>query len=171
MERDNTKVTFKGTPMTLVGKPVKTGDTAPDFTILDKTLTARSLKDYVGKTKVLAIYPSIDTGICAMQNRKFNEMATKLSDDIVVLSVSTDLPFAQSRFCAAEGLEKVVTLSDHRDTDFGLKYGFLMEELRLLARGTVVIDKNDVVRYVEIVPEITTEPDYEKALTAIEASV
>lgn len=171
MERDNTKVTFKGTPMTLVGKPVKTGDNAPDFSVLDKTLTSRSLKDYAGKTKVLAIYPSIDTGICAMQNRKFNEMATQLSDDVVVLSVSTDLPFAQSRFCAAEGLEKVVTLSDHRETDFGLKYGVLMEELRLLARGTIVIDRNDVVRYVEIVPEIVTEPNYDAALAAIEGAL
>lgn len=171
MERDNTKVTFKGTPMTLLGKQIKTGDIAPDFTVLDKTLASKSLKDFAGKTKVLAIYPSIDTGICAMQNRKFNEMATQLSDDVVVLSVSTDLPFAQARFCAAEGLDKVITLSDHKETDFGLRYGFLMEELRLLARGTVIIDKNDVVKYVEIVPEIATEPDYDKALDAIKEAL
>lgn len=169
MRKDNTKVTFKGNPVTLVGNEVKKGDKAPDFTLLDKTLTPKSLKDFSGKIKVLAIYPSIDTGICAMQNRKFNEMATTLSDDVVVLSVSCDLPFAQARFCAAEGLNNVITLSDHKETDFGLKYGFLIEELRLLARGTVIIDKSDVVQYVEFVPEIATEPDYEKAAEALKS--
>jgi len=115
----------------------------------------------------MAIYPSIDTGICAAQNRKFNEMATKSSGDVVVLSVSCDLPFAQSRFCAAEGLKNVVTLSDHKNVEFGTNYGFLIEELRLLARGTVIVDKDNVVKYVEFVPEIATEPDYEAAFKFI----
>lgn len=167
MKKDNTKVTFKGNPVTLLGEPVKVGDKAPDFSVIDSALSPKSLKDYAGKVKVLAIYPSIDTGICAAQNRKFNELATKMSDDIVVLSVSCDLPFAQSRFCAAEGLKNVVTLSDHKTTDFGLKYGFLIEELRLLARGTVIIDKNDTVQYVEFVPEIATEPNYDAAMAVI----
>jgi thioredoxin-dependent peroxiredoxin len=167
MRKDNTKVTFKGGPVTLVGNEVKAGDAAPDFTLLDKTLTPRTLADYQGKVKVVAIYPSIDTGICAMQNRKFNEIATTLSDDVVVLSVSADLPFAQTRFCAAEGLNSVVTLSDHKEIDFGMKYGFLIEELRLLARGTVIIDKDNVVRYVEFVPEIATEPNYDAAVAAL----
>ena len=167
MQKDNTKVTFKGGAVTLVGTPVKAGDKAPDFTLLDKGLAARTLADYEGKIKVVAVYPSIDTGICAMQNKKFNELATKMSDDVVVLSVSCDLPFAQSRFCAAEGLENVITLSDHKETDFGLKYGFLIEELRLLSRGTVIIDKDNVVKFVEFVPEIVTEPDYDAAMAAL----
>lgn len=169
MRKDNTKVTSKGNPVTLVGNEVKPGDVAPDFTVLDKTLTPRSLKDYEGKIKVLAVYLSIDTGICAAQNRKFNELATKLTDDLVVLSLSCDLPFAQSRFCAAEGLNNVITLSDYKDVDFGLKYGFLIEELRLLTRGTVVIDKDNIVRYVEYVPETSTEPNYDAALAAVKS--
>lgn len=169
MYKDNTKVTFKGSPVTLVGKPATPGDKAPDFTVIDHTLTPRTLADYSGKVKVIAVYPSIDTGVCAAQNRKFNQLATQMSENVVVLSVSCDLPFAQSRFCAAEGLDNVVTLSDHRETDFGLKYGFLIEELRLLARGTVIIDKDDVIRYVEFVPEIATEPVYDKALEVVKS--
>ena len=124
------------------------------------------LSDYAGKIVIIAVYPSIDTGVCQAQNRRFNAEATKM-EDIVVLSVSCDLPFAQRRFCAAEGLDKVITLSDHRHVDFGTKYGFLMEELRLLARGTVVVDKEGFVRYVEYVPEITQEPLYEAALEVV----
>ncbi len=169
MRKDNAKVTFKGNPVTLVGNEVRPGDKAPDFKVIDKSLATRTLSDYEGKIKVIAVYPSVDTGVCAAQNRRFNEIATGLSDDVVVLSLSCDLPFAQARFCAAEGLDNVVTLSDHRATDFGLNYGFLIEELRLLARGTVIIDKNDVVRYVEFVPEIATEPDYEAAIKAVRA--
>jgi thioredoxin-dependent peroxiredoxin len=171
MKKDNTKVTFKGGPVTLVGEPIRTGDLAPNFTLLDKGLAPRTLSDYEGKVKVIAVYPSIDTGICAMQNRKFNELATSMSEDVVVLSVSCDLPFAQSRFCASEGLDNVVTLSDHKETDFGLKYGFLIDELRLLARGTVIIGKDNVVKYVEFVPEIATEPDYDATVKALEAIV
>ncbi len=169
MNKNNSKVTFKGNPVTLLGNEIRVGDKAPDFQVVDKSLAMRSMADFRDKVKVIAVYPSIDTGICAAQNRKFNEMAATLSEDVVVLSVSCDLPFAQSRFCAAEGLNHVVTLSDHKFTDFGLKYGFLIEELRLLARGTVIIDKDDVVRYVEYVPEIASEPDYDAALKAIGA--
>jgi len=164
MKKDNTKVTFKGNPVTLVGEPVKPGDKAPDFVVTDKGLAPTTLGDFRGKVKVIAVYPSIDTGICAAQNRKFNQIATTLSDDVVVLSISCDLPFAQSRFCAAEGLNNVVTLSDHKETDFGLKYGFLIEELRLLSRGIVIVDKDGIIRYVEYVKEVTTHPDYDKAL-------
>jgi len=167
MEKNSSKVTFKGNPVTLLGKAVKVGDKAPAFSVIDSGLSLRSLSDYAGKVKVIAVYPSIDTGVCAAQNRKFNEIASGLSGEVVVLSVSCDLPFAQSRFCAAEGLKNVITLSDHKEVDFGLKYGFLIEELRLLARGTVIIDRNDVVRYVEYVPEIAQEPDYEAALQVI----
>lgn len=167
MEKNSSKVTFGGNPVTLLGHEVKAGEKATPFTVIDSALKPRSLADYHGKIKIVAVYPSIDTGICATQNRKFNEIAASLSDDVVVLSVSCDLPFAQARFCAAEGLKNVVTLSDHKDTDFGIKYGFLIGELRLLARGTVVIDKDDTIRFVEYVPEIVTEPDYQAALDAV----
>lgn len=170
MSNNKTKVTFKGNPVTLLGKEVKVGDKAPDFTVLSSTLTPTTLADFEGKVKVIAVYPSIDTGICAAQNRRFNQEADKLKD-VAVLSISVDLPFAQSRFCAAEGLNSIVTLSDHKNLDFGMKYGFVIEELRLLARGTVIIGKDNVVKYVEFVPEIAQEPDYEAALKVIKQLV
>ena len=166
MSKNATKVTFKGNPVTLLGNEVKVGQKAPDFTVLSASLQPTNLTDFDGKVKVIAVYPSIDTGICAAQNRRFNQEADKLKD-VVVLSVSVDLPFAQSRFCAAEGLNNIVTLSDHKDLDFGMKYGFVIEELRLLARGTVIIGKDNLVKYVEFVPEIAQEPDYEAALQVI----
>ncbi len=170
MSNNKTKVTFKGNPVTLLGKEVKVGDKAPDFTVLSSTLTPTTLADFEGKVKVIAVYPSIDTGICAAQNRRFNQEADKLKD-VAVLSISVDLPFAQSRFCAAEGLNSIVTLSDHKSLDFGMKYGFVIEELRLLARGTIIIGKDNVVKYVEFVPEIAQEPDYEAALKIIKQLV
>lgn len=166
MQKNKDKVTFKGNAVTLLGKEIKEGDQAPDFTVLDNGLNAKKLSDYKGKVKILSVFPSIDTGVCFKQNRRFNEEAANLSDDIVILAISNDLPFALGRFCDAEGIDKVVTLSDHKDVDFGTKYGFLIEELRLLARGVVVIDKNDQVKYVQYVPEIGNEPDYESALGA-----
>lgn len=162
-------VKFKGNPTPLKGNEVKVGDKAPDFVLTANDLSSKSLSDYEGKVKIILVYPSIDTPVCATQNREFNKAAAKLTDDVVILSVSVDLPFAQTRFCAAEGIDKVVTLSDHKATDFGLKYGFLIEPLRLLARGVVVIDKANVVKYVEYVPEVTTEPDYDTALTAVKS--
>ncbi|TKG97379.1 thiol peroxidase [Puteibacter caeruleilacunae] len=162
------KVTFLGNPVTLVGNEVKEGDKAPEFTLLNGSLEPVTLADYAGKVKVIAVYPSIDTGVCQAQNRRFNAEADKL-DNAVVLSVSCDLPFAQKRFCAAEGLDSVVTLSDHRETDFGQKYGFLIKELRLLSRGTVIVDQDDVVRYVEYVSEVTEEPNYEKAMEVVKS--
>ncbi|WP_088653236.1 thiol peroxidase [Geofilum rhodophaeum] len=166
MEKNNVNVTFKGNPVTLLGKAPKVGDTAPDFTALSASLEPVKLSDYDGKVKVIAVYPSIDTGICAAQNRRFNKEADQLKD-VVVLSVSVDLPFAQGRFCAAEGLNNIVTLSDHKDLDFGSKYGYLIEELRLLARGTVIIGKDNKIAYVEYVPEIAQEPDYDKAMAVV----
>ena len=115
---------------------------------------------------MIAVYPSVDTSVCAAQNRRFNAEANNLND-VVVLSVSCDLPFAQSRFCAAEGLNNIKTISDHKDLEFGQKYGFWIKELRLLARGTVVIDKKGEVKYVEYVPEVTHEPDYEAAMNVV----
>lgn len=170
MEKNNTKVKFKGNAVTILGKEVKVGDTAPDFTVLSSSLQPVTLANFEGKVKVIAVYPSIDTGVCAAQNRRFNQEADKLKD-VAVLSVSVDLPFAQSRFCAAEGLNSIVTLSDHKDLDFGLKYGFVIEELRLLSRGTVIIGKDNKVKYVEYVPEVTQEPNYDAALKIIKELV
>ncbi|QZE15735.1 thiol peroxidase [Halosquirtibacter laminarini] len=166
MNKNNELVTFAGNPVTLVGTQVKVGDTAPDFTVLRNDLTPAKLSDFKGKKVVIAVYPSIDTGVCQAQNRKFNEEATKL-DNTVILSISCDLPFAQGRFCATEGLNNIVTLSDHKDVDFGTKYGFLVDELRLLARGTVVINEEGVITFVEYVPEITNEPNYAAALEVL----
>src|SRR6056297_4236574 len=160
------KVTFKGNPVTLLGKEIKEGDSAPDFTVLNNELSPVKLSDYKGKVKILSIFPSVDTGVCSKQNHRFNEEASKLSDDIVILAISNDLPFALSRFCGAEGIDKVITLSDHKDLDFSMKYGFLIEEMRLLARGVVVLDKENKVQHVEYVPEIGEEPDYELAINS-----
>lgn len=159
-------ITFKGKPVTLVGTEIKVGDKAPDFTVLANNLSEKHLSDYKGKVKIISLFPSIDTGVCATQTRTFNKLASELSKDIVILCISNDLPFAQTRFCAAEGIDQVETLSDHRDVDFSTKYGFLIKELRLLARGVVVVDKNDNVRYVEYVPEVTNEPNYDAAIEA-----
>ncbi len=166
MNKTNLNVTFAGNPVTILGNEIKVGDKAPDFTVINEKLEPVKLSDFDGKVKVLVVYPSIDTGVCAAQNRKFNVEANKLKD-VAVLSISVDLPFAQSRFCGAEGLENIITLSDHKDLDFGEKYGFVIEEFRLLTRGTVIIDKDNTVKYVEYLSEITNEPDYDAALKAV----
>lgn len=158
-------VTFKGTNMTLVGNEVKVGDKAPNFTVLANDLSEVTLDDTKGSVRIISVVPSIDTGVCDAQTRRFNEEASKL-DNIKVLTISVDLPFAQGRWCAASGLDNVVTLSDHRDLSFGEAYGVVMKELRLLARSVFVVDSNDTVTYVEYVSEGTNHPDYEKAIEA-----
>lgn len=166
MEKNKNKVTFKGNPVTLLGKETKVNDKAVDFTVLNNNLEPVKLSDFDGKVKILSLFPSIDTGVCSKQNHTFNEKAAKLSDDIVILAISNDLPFALKRFCGAEGIDNLITLSDHKDLDFSSKYGFLIEELRLIARGVIVIDKENTVKYVEYVPEIGEEPNYESAINA-----
>jgi len=161
-------VTFAGNPVNLVGTLPQVGDKAPDFSLIAQDLSAKTLSDFEGKIKVIAIYPSVDTGVCAAQNRQINALFNSL-EDVVVLSVSRDLPFAQKRFCAAEGLDNIITLSDYRESLFGADYGFLIDELKLLARGTVIVGKDNVVKYVEVVPEITTEPDYDKAIEVVKS--
>lgn len=158
-------ITFGGNPLTLLGEMTKTGTKAVDFTVLANDLKPRTLGEFSGKVKIISVVPSIDTGICSAQTRRFNEEAAALGD-VVILTISCDLPFALGRFCAAEGIDKVITLSDHKNTDFGLKYGFLIDELRLLSRGIIVIDKNDTITYVEYVKEVASHPDYDKALAA-----
>lgn len=164
MEKNSVNVTFKGNPMTMLGNEIKVGQNAPDFSAFGNALNKVSLSDYAGKVVVISVFPSLDTGVCATQNRTFNKLAADLGEDIVILGLSKDLPFAQGRFCAAEGIDKVVTLSDYRDLGFAENYGFFMNELGLLARGIVVVDKDGVVKHVEYVPEGTHEPDYSAAL-------
>ncbi len=159
------QVTFKNEPITILGEEVKVGSEAPDFTVLANDLSEKTLKDYEGKKKLISAVPSLDTGVCSQQTRKFNEEAANEQDG-VVLTISNDLPFAQKRWCAAEGLDNVITLSDHRDLSFGENYGVIMKELRLLARSVFVLDKDNKVVYSEIVSEGTNHPDYDKALEA-----
>ncbi len=162
-------ITFLGTPMTLVGPAVQVGAKAPEFTALRGDLTPFSLSSLAGKIVVINSVPSLDTGPCAMQTRRFNQEAAGLGGDVKVLVVSMDLPFAQKRFCATEGIANLETLSDHRDAAFGTAYGVLMQELRLLARSVTAVDAKGVVRYHQLVPEVSHEPNYEEALAAIRA--
>lgn len=171
MDKRTGVVTFAGNPIALLGKEVKVGDKAPAFTLLDNGLGEKTLADYAGKVKVISVVPSLDTGVCDAQTRWFNQNVSKLGDNVVVLTVSVDLPFAQKRWCGAAGIDQVETLSDHRDLSFGENYGFVLEGLRLLSRGIVVIDKDDVVRYVEYVPEVTSAVNFDAAEAATKALV
>lgn len=165
-----TQVTFKNDPVTLGGKEVEVGEKAPNFTVLANDLSPVTLEDSAGKTRLISVVPSLDTGVCSAQTNKFNESAASLGDDVVILTISVDLPFAQSRWCGANAADAIQTLSDHRDLSFGKAFGVVMEELRLLARSVFVVDKNGVVTYKEIVSEGTNHPDYEKALEAVKAA-
>ena len=162
-------ITFKGNPVTLLGQEVKVGDTAPDFTVLANDLSPVTLADSKGKVRLISVVPSIDTGVCDAQTRRFNEEAAKL-DNVQILTVSVDLPFAQKRWCASAGIDKVQTVSDHRDLSFGEAYGVAIQELRLLARAVFVVDSNDKVTYVEYVSEATDHPNYEAAVEAAKAA-
>jgi thiol peroxidase len=153
---------------TLIGDVAKAGDKAKDFTVIGNDLKPFKLIDYDGKIRILSIAPSIDTGVCSAQTRTFNEEAAKLKDT-VVLSISMDLPFALGRFCAAEGIEAVVTATDHMEGEFGMKYGFMMKELRLLNRGIVVIDKEGVIKHVEYVENNSNAVNFEKALEVVKS--
>jgi thiol peroxidase len=148
----------------LTGNEVKAGDRAPDFKALDKDMSEVRLADFAGKVKIISVTPSLDTPVCDLQARKFEEDAGALGDNVAVINISMDLPFAIARFCAGAGIKNIRTLSDHRDASFGSAYGVLIRELRLLSRAVFVIDRSDAVRYIEIVPEITNEPDYDRAV-------
>ncbi len=162
-------VTFQGNPLTLLGEELKVGDKAPDVELLANDLSPVKISSYLGKVVVIATVPSLDTPVCDLETRQFNERATSLGDDVVVLAVSMDLPFAQKRWCGAAGVERLTTLSDHKDAAFGKAYGVLIKELRLLARAVFVVDKTGVIRYIELVKEITKEPDYDAPLNAVAA--
>lgn len=160
-----TNITFKNNPMTILGNEVEAGQKAPDFTVLANDLSEYRLADAKESVKLISVIPSIDTGVCDAQTRRFNEEAGSI-DNVEVLTISADLPFAQKRWCAASGLEHVQTLSDHKDLSFGKAYGLVMEELRLLARAVFVIDTTGTLVHVEYVSEATNHPDYEKAIAA-----
>lgn len=162
-------ITFKGNQVTLLGTEVKVGDKAPDFTVLANDLSPVTLDSTKGNVRLISVVPSLDTGVCDQQTRRFNEEAANLGN-VKVLTVSVDLPFAQKRWCGAAGIENVQTLSDHRDLSFGKAYGVAIEELRLLARAVFVVDSNDVVTYVEYVSEATNHPDYDAAIAAAKAA-
>jgi len=166
MSEKSGAVTFKGSPLTLVGDYVRVGERAPDFVALASDLSQVKLSEYAGKTIVLVSVPSLDTPVCDTEARRFNEEAAALGRNIQVLVVSMDLPFAQARWCGAAGIENVKTLSDHRDEAFGRAYGVLIEELRLLARAVWVVDPEGTVSHAELVAEIADEPDYDAAIAA-----
>ena len=164
---DNWKITFGGQPVTLVGTHLLPGDRAPRFEVLDGNLQPVASTQFKDKTMIISVFPSVDTSVCALQNIRFNREAARLDKDVVILSLSVDLPFAQKRFCAAEHIDNVRVYSDYRDLDLGMKYGFVTKELRLLGRGAVVVDRKGIVRYTEYVSEIKNEPDYDAVLKAV----
>lgn len=165
-ERPNI-VSFRGNPLTLLGPDLQVGEKAPNFRVIDTDLNPVTLNDFAGKVLLISVTPSLDTPVCDMQGRRFNELAVNLSEDVVVVNISVDLPFAQKRWCGANNIERIKVLSDYQDRDFGLKYGVLIKELKLLARSVWIIDKDGVIRYKQIVPEVTNEPDYDDAMKAL----
>lgn len=161
--------TFKGNPLTLIGPELQAGDSAPDFTVSKNLLEDVSLKDFAGKIKLISVVPSLDTGVCDAQTRRFNEEAAGLGDDVVILTVSADLPFAQARWCGAAGVDQVITLSDYKTRSFGQAYGVLIKEFQLDMRSIFVVDQNDKITYVEYLSEMTEHPNYEAAVEAVKS--
>ena len=159
-------ITLEGNPFTLIGPEITVGDTAPDFTVSANDMSPATLADYAGKVLIIAAVPSLDTPVCDTETRRFNTEAASLGDDVKILTVSMDLPFAQARWCGAAGIEAVQTLSDHAGASFGENWGTLIKELRLLSRAVFVVGKDGKVAYAEYLKEITEEPDYDAALTA-----
>jgi thiol peroxidase len=160
-------ITFKGNPLTLVGDGVKVSQKAPDFVVLGNDLSAIRFSSYLGKICIISSVISLDTPVCDTQTRKFNEEASRLGPNVAILTISMDLPFAQKRWCGAAGVNSVQTLSDHRDASFGTAYGVLIEELRLLARAVFLVDQKGILRYQQLVKEVTSEPDYNAVLTEL----
>ena len=168
MTKRNKEIKFAGNYVTILGEALKIGDIAPNFKALKNDLSVFNLSDLYGKIKIISVVPSVDTGVCALQTIRFNKEASNLSD-VSIVTISADLPFALGRFCGANGIDNSITLSDHKDLDFGTKYGFVVEELRLLTRGIIILDKNNIIKHIEYVPEITEHPDYEKALEIVKS--
>jgi thiol peroxidase len=160
-------VTMRGNPLTLVGNEIRVGNAAPDFTAIDNNLSPVHFSSYRGKVCVLSSVPSLDTPVCDVETRRFNEEAARLGGHVSVLTISMDLPFAQKRWCAAAGVDKVQTLSDHREASFGTAYGVLIKELRLLARAVFLVDRKGTLEYAQLVKEVSSEPDYDEVLNAL----
>src|SRR3989337_2651783 len=158
-------VTFKGAPLTLAGSEVKVGQSAPDFKVhyFEGGMKEIKLADLKGKPTLISVVPSLDTGVCAIQTKKFNEKLAQLGGRINAITVSLDLPFAMNRFCGAEGIKNLRSASDYQDRSFGQNWGMLIEELKILARGTFVLDKDGKVVHAETVPEVTSAPNYDAA--------
>ncbi|MEZ4600177.1 MAG: thiol peroxidase [Syntrophotaleaceae bacterium] len=160
-------VTFHGNPLTLLGPEIKVGDQAPDFVLVDNGLQPVKLADSAGKIRLITVVPSLDTGVCDTMTRRFNQEAAQLPDKVVAYTVSVDLPFAQKRWCGNAGIDRVQTLSDYQERSFGLDYGLLIKELKLLARTVLVVDSQGRIVYKELVNEVTDEPNYQEALAAV----
>ena len=171
MSAERTQVTMKGEPITLIGSPVEIGSEAPDFIVFDQDLSAVPYSSINGAPCVISSVVSLDTPVCDEQARRFNEEAVSLSEDLNIYVISMDLPFAQQRWCGAAGVDRVQTFSDYRDASFGTSYGVLIKDLRLLARAVFVIDADSIVRYKEVVSEVTDHPDYEKLFDAVRSVV
>jgi thioredoxin-dependent peroxiredoxin len=167
MGKTATAVTMKGNPVTLLGKEVEVGQQAPNATLVANDLSTFELSSLKGKTVIISVVPSLDTGICDLQTKRFNKEASSLGHDVAIVTISMDLPFAQKRWCGAAGVDKIKVVSDHRDASFGENYGLLIKGLRLLTRAILIVDKNGKITYKQIVPEITTEPNYDEALAAL----
>lgn len=167
MEEHTGLATMRGKPLTLVGADVKIGQKAPDFVVIDNNLSPVSFASYHGKICIISSVISLDTPVCDIQTKKFNEEASRLGPNVAILTMSMDLPFAQKRWCGAAGVDRLQTLSDHRDASFGTSYGVLIKELRLLARAIFLVDRRGVLQYKELVKEVTNEPDYNAVLSAL----
>jgi len=167
MKERKDAITLKGNPMTLVGKELKVGDMSPDVSLLDNDLNPVKISSFRGKVCVISAVPSLDTPVCDTETRRFNKEAEKLGSNVQVLTISMDLPFAQKRWCGAAGISRVKTLSDYRDASFGTSYGVLIKELRLLARAIYILDKEGAVRYIQLVKEVTNEPNYDEVLKEV----
>ena len=165
------KITFKGNPMTLIGPELKVGDKAPDFSVVDNGLAQVTLASSAGKIRIISAVPSLDTPVCDTETRRFNQEAANLTNDVVLLTISVDLPFAQKRWCGAAGIGRLTTLSDYRTRSFGKNYGVLIKELLLLSRTIFVIDAKDTIRYIQRVSEVTSEPNYAAVIDAAKALI
>ncbi len=159
-------ITMKGSPLTLLGPELQTGDAAPEFRVVDNDLSPVTLKDFKHKVLIISTVPSLDTPVCDMETRRFNTEAANLGNEVKIVTASMDLPFAQKRWCGAAGVEQVMTVSDYQEASLGQNFGVLIKELRLLARGVFVLDQSRIIRYVQLVPEVTEEPNYEPILQA-----
>ncbi len=171
MAQERADAFLLGQPRTLNGPELKVGDQAPDFVLVANDLSKVTLADSKGKVRIISVVPSLDTGVCDAQTRRFNEEASKLGDGVVILTVSADLPFAQKRWCGAAGVERVQTLSDHFNMSFGDAYGTHIKDLRLESRAVFVVDTQDKIVYVQYVPAAGEHPNYEAPVEAAKAAV